>query len=395
MSRDIEWVMARKNRYHGLSFLRNACREAGDPQRDLRIVHITGTNGKGSTVNYLRDILMSEGYSVGTFTSPHLQDHRDRIRLNGEWIPEETFGSLLHEYMPLIEKYDLGMFEIDCLLCFLWMKRMKADWLLLEAGLGGRLDNTNVIDHSELSVITNIGMDHMQILGERKAQIAFEKAGIIKPNGKVISAENDPVCMNVIRAHAARLHAGAVFLTGCRPVSSHAFMLENERYEVQGAASQKTNAALALSAARLLGVDIKKQSVKEAVRSSFWPARFERVRDNVIIDGAHNTDGIRALCSSLRELPRPVIVVFSALKDKQVGEMAAMLDRNCDHLIMTYFENARSERGKKDSGYTYIEDMYEAVRTGIEEAGNTGICVITGSLYFISIIREMFFEKTS
>ncbi|MCR5795704.1 MAG: bifunctional folylpolyglutamate synthase/dihydrofolate synthase [Solobacterium sp.] len=394
MSRDTEWVMARKNRYHGLSFLKNACREAGDPQRDLRIVHITGTNGKGSTVNYLRDILMSEGYRVGTFTSPHLQDHRDRIRLNGEWIPEETFSSLLKEYMPLIEKYDLGMFEIDCLLCFVWMKQMKADWLLLEAGLGGRLDNTNIIDKSALSVITNTGMDHMQILGSRKAQIAFEKAGIIKPDGKVISGENDPVCRSVIRAHAARIRAGASFLNAYRPAGTHVFRFQDERYEVQGAAYQKANAALALYAAQMLGVNIKKDSVKEAVRTSFWPARFERVRANVILDGAHNTDGIRALCSSLQGLPRPLTVVFSALKDKQVSEMAAMLDKNCDHLIMTYFENTRSEKGHADSGYTYIEDMREAVKRGIEEAGNTGTCVITGSLYFISIIREMFFEKT-
>lgn len=395
MSRDTEWVMARKNRYHGLSFLKNACREAGDPQRDLRIVHIAGTNGKGSTVSYLRDILMSEGLHTGTYTSPHLQDHRDRIRLNGEWIPDETFSRLLHEYMPLIEKYDLGMFEIDCLLCFIWMKQMKADILLLETGLGGRKDNTNIIEYSELSIITNIGMDHMQVLGSRKAQIAFEKAGIIKRNSRVVSAETDDVCRSVICAHAQRLHAGTVFLHDYISTSEHAFMLEGERYEIQSAAYQKTNAALALKAAQMLGVNTGKDSVKTAVLNSFWPGRFERVRERIIIDGAHNIDGIRALCSSMHELPRPLAVVFSALKDKQVTEMAALLKKNSDYLIVTYFENARSERWAADRNYTYIEDMQEAIQYGIEKAGNTGTCVITGSLYFISIVREMFFEKSS
>ena len=167
MSEQIEWVMQRKNRYHGLSPLRKACEKIGNPQDDLKIVHIAGTNGKGSTTNYLKDILIANGYKTGTFTSPHLIDHRDRIRINDAWIPEDKFLYYLNRYMDLILEYDLGMFEIDEMICFAWMKEEKVDYLLLETGLGGRLDNTNIIEHPVLEIITTIGFDHMNVLGNR------------------------------------------------------------------------------------------------------------------------------------------------------------------------------------------------------------------------------------
>lgn len=383
--------MARKNRCHGLLPLRNACAETGDPQHGLAIVHIAGTNGKGSTTNYLKDILQTQGYRTGTFTSPHLTDHRDRIRINGEWIPKETFQMYLDRFMDVILKYDLGMFEIDLLIALHWMKDEKVDYFLMETGLGGRLDNTNIIDDPVLEVITTVAFDHMNVLGNRIQQIAFEKAGIIKPDSRCVCGHLNRHAESIIRNKAYRRHAAVVFPKFTEQ-TGHRFVMKGNAYEVQGGTYQKKNAALALQAAWMLGVNIADEKVIDAVRKSSWAGRFEYVRKDpdVIIDGAHNEEGINALISSIGEVKKPVTVVFSALKDKPGRKMAALLKQKCDRLIITHFENSRSgdERELLVDGAEVIHDWKEAVSEALKST--EGTVVITGSLYFISLVREMF-----
>ncbi len=387
--RDIEWVMRRKNRRHGLEPIKAALHEISDPQDTLRTVHIAGTNGKGSTVNYLCALLEAAGYTTGTFTSPHLVHHCDRIRINGKWIPEETFLNYLREDMPLIEKYDLGMFEIDTLISLQWFRDMKADIILMETGLGGRLDNTNVFRHPELNIITTIAYDHTDILGERIQQIAFEKAGIIMPGSRCVCGRLNQHAMNVIRLAASRRHARLSTVRPYRSLAGNRFAYRDQTYEIQGAQYQKNNAALALEAAYLLGVDIKSEASVNAIKNACWAGRYETVKEHphVILDGAHNEEGMKALCETLKHAERPVTAVFSALADKPERKMAKMLLRSSDHLILTHFANARADaEALRMDGAVTIGSWKDAVDEALQT--EEGTVVITGSLYFISLVRE-------
>ena len=388
-----EWVMSRRNRYHGLEPLRNALHRVGDPDRKLRIIHVAGTNGKGSTVQFLSDILRSQGHRTGTFTSPHLMNHRDRIRIDGEWIPQDVFRAYLRQYAELIEEYDLGMFEIDCLIAFVWFAEEQVSCAVIEAGMGGRLDNTNVITKSELSVITTIGKDHTAVLGDRIQQIAFEKAGIIKEYGHALVGTEDPHALNVIRRHAFEKHAALTVPKKAYPAGSCTFRYENDLYTIASRAEyQIHNAALALAAGKLLGIDIHSAAVHRAVAESTWPGRFEIVSQDpvTILDGAHNEEGVNALARSLASLAPPRIVVFSALSDKPFLRMLRILQGVSEEVLVTTFHDERAADCSAyiREGYPVIPDYREAIREARMRAGKSGTVIITGSLHFISAVRE-------
>lgn len=390
-----EWVMARKNRNHGLLPLKEALNECGNPQNDIEIVHITGTNGKGSTLNYLKDILMAHGFSVGTFTSPHLVAHRDRIRINDKWIPEDVFAEYIRECMPLIEKYDLGMFEIDLLVALLYMRKEKPDYFLVEVGIGGRLDNTNVIPHARMEIITSVALDHTQLLGNRIEQIAFEKAGIIRRGSTAVTGHLDPEAELIVRMHAYDRRANVIRTPDYQSTGINTMHAYNDDYVLSSAAEyQKHNACTALTAAWVLGIDIHDAETKQAVKDSLWAGRFEIAGTDpvILLDGAHNEEGMRALCSSLHHVPEPVYAVFSALKDKQVRVMAELLRSHCRNLWITRFSNARMDTADNMHALpgNYEEDWKTAVRKALDSADGKGTVLITGSLYFISEVRKSF-----
>ena len=383
--------MARRNRYHGLAPLKKACEAIGNPQESLRIIHVAGTNGKGSTVNYMRSCLNALGFKTGTFTSPHLDAHFDRIRIDDAWIEEETFNEYLEKYMRIILENDLGMFEIDTLIAFAWFADMKVDYALIETGLGGRLDNTNIVEKPLLSIITTIGYDHMAVLGERLTQIAFEKAGIIKQGGHCIYGYVNNSCEKVIRAQAIRTHAAAYRLAEYRDTGRNEMEFHGVSYQIKGARYQKANAAMALEAIRFLGFDITSEKVKNAIRSSMWKGRFEQLSEHpdVIIDGAHNEEGIRALCASLDDVKRPLAIVFSALSDKPGRKMASMLEGYADLLIVTNFASERaSDTRQLLSARAKIEEDWRQAIERAKQFAHGGTVLITGSLHFISTVRE-------
>jgi dihydrofolate synthase / folylpolyglutamate synthase len=391
---DEEWVMKRRNLNHGLSSIKTVLNKFRDPQDCIRCIHVAGTNGKGSTCNYLKDILVSQGYKVGMFTSPHLITHRDRIRINDEWISKDMFQKYLLEMREDIEEYQLGMFEIDTCIAFRWFCDEQVDYAIIETGLGGRLDSTNIIKDPTLCIITSIGFDHMNLLGNRIEQIANEKAGIIQENSRCLIGNIDLKAKMVICKHGFRKHAHMISLPSYYDIENQRFRFEKECYEINCQAKyQIHNASLALKAAELLGIDIKTEIVKEALKNSFWLGRFEEVckEPRVIIDGAHNEEGIRALCESMQELQRPIYCVFSALKDKEVHKMAMMLKKNCDELIVTQFENERADT--IDDLYVegaIMEKDYQLAIENTMKKCRVGTIVITGSLYFISIVREYY-----
>lgn len=390
-----EWVMARKNRNHGLLPLKEALNACGNPQNDVEIVHITGTNGKGSTLNYLKDILMAHGFTVGTFTSPHLVAHRDRIRINDKWIPEDVFAGYIRECMPLIEKYELGMFETDLLVALLYMQKEKPDYFLVEAGIGGRLDSTNVIPHARMEIITSVALDHTQILGGTIEQIAFEKAGIIRRRSTAVIGHLDPEAELIVRMHAYVRQANVIRTPDYRSTGRNTMHAYCDDYMISSAAEyQKHNACTAITAAWVLGIDIHDEKTKRAVKDSLWAGRFETAGTDpvILLDGAHNEEGMRALCTSLHNVPQPVYAVFSALKDKQVRVMAELLQAHCRELWITRFSNARMDTSENMHALpgTYEENWKNAVRKALVKADGKGTVLITGSLYFISEVRKSF-----
>ncbi len=389
---DENWVMARKNRKHGFEPLIHCLSACGNPQDQLRIVHIAGTNGKGSTTNYLKDILVSFGYRVGMFTSPFLECHFDRIRINDTWIEKDLFLNYLQNDFDLIQEENLSMFEIDFLVAMEWFRDENVDYVLVECGLGGRNDYTNVIDHPVLSIITTIAYDHMQVLGNRLEQIAFEKAGIIKHRVPVLYGDIHGSSERIVQRTAFR-NQSPVFQVIARSDGINSFLYENERYVLDNIAQyQKQNASIALCAARYLGMNVHQESVKNAITKSQWKGRFERIREDpvIIVDGAHNEEGIHALCDTIKRSGKQVIVVFSALKDKPARSMAYTLQKVSKQLIITHFENSRSDTvdHMKVENAVIIDDYQDAIQMAMKLAGKDEWIIISGSLYFVSVIRD-------
>ena len=390
---DENWVMRRRNPNHGLEPIRQALARHGNPQNDLKFIHVAGTNGKGSVCCYIRDVLMANGYRTGMFTSPHLIHHFDRITIDGKWIAKDEYQHILDACIDDIIELNLGMFEIALLIALLHFKKQKTDYVVLECGLGGRLDNTNVIPSPVISVITTIGSDHAALLGNRVQQVAFEKAGIIK--------EHVPVCVGlvsrkargVIASVANRKHAPITFMKQVQVTGQNAFTYDHDVYELSSAAFyQKENALLALRVLKFIGIDIHDDATKQALHESSWKGRFEKVGTHpaIYLDGAHNKEGIEALVRNYSGLNRPVITVFSALKDKPGRWMASKLSQVSDELIITSINNGRFDSMDSLSidGAAMVADENQAVDQAVKLAGENGTVVICGSLYFISDIRK-------
>lgn len=390
---DENWVMRRRNPNHGLEPIRQALARHGNPQNDLKFIHVAGTNGKGSVCCYIRDVLMAHGYRTGMFTSPHLIHHFDRITIDGKWITKDEYQHILDACIDDIIELNLGMFEIALLIALLHFKKQKTDYVVLECGLGGRLDNTNVIPSPVISVITTIGSDHAALLGNRVQQVAFEKAGIIR--------EHVPVCVGlvsrkargVIASVANRKHAPITFMKQVQVTGQNAFKYDHDVYELSSAAFyQKENALLALRVLKSIGIDIHDDVTKQALHESSWKGRFEKVGTHpaIYLDGAHNKEGIEALVRNYSGLNRPVITVFSALKDKPGRWMASKLSQVSDELIITSINNGRFDSMDSLSidGAVMVADENQAVDQAVKLAGENGTVVICGSLYFISDIRK-------
>lgn len=390
---DENWVMRRRNPNHGLEPIRQALARHGNPQNDLKFIHVAGTNGKGSVCCYIRDVLMAHGYRTGMFTSPHLIHHFDRITIDGKWITKDEYQHILDASIDDIIELNLGMFEIALLIALLHFKKQKTDYVVLECGLGGRLDNTNVIPSPVISVITTIGSDHAALLGNRVQQVAFEKAGIIR--------EHVPVCVGlvsrkargVIASVANRKHAPITFMKQVQVTGQNAFKYDHDVYELSSAAFyQKENALLALRVLKSIGIDIHDDATKQALHESRWKGRFEKVGTHpaIYLDGAHNKEGIEALVRNYSGLNRPVITVFSALKDKPGRWMASKLSQVSDELIITSINNGRFDSIDSLSidGAVMVADENQAVDQAVKLAGENGTVVICGSLYFISDIRK-------
>lgn len=387
----INFVSNRRNFQHGFAHFARFMASINDPQDQFKSVHIAGTNGKGSVTNYLKDILRHSGYKVGTFTSPHLISHLDRIRINDEWISPSAFLYYLNKYLDDIIKWELSMFEIDMLIMSTYFRDQQVDIAIVETGLGGRLDSTNVLHHPLADAIVTIGYDHMDRLGDTLEKIAKEKAGIIKKNAQVIIGKMDPWLENVIMAKAR-----------CNHIHHNVYEFQGDTLWVDGrgykftnkALYQRHNLAMALNIAKNLpGFVIKYDGLSAVLAKSNWAGRFEIMQEDplIIIDGAHNLPGIMELKRSITALDQPFNIIFAALRDKDPLSLVRELEPIADELIVTQFPFYRCcPIEDYPDKYAKFADFTAAIEQGIKMKKPLLIC---GSLYFISDVRNYLLKK--
>ncbi len=409
----VDWKGSRP----GLSRITELCRLLGNPERSLRFIHIAGTNGKGSTSEMLSSILVAAGYKTGLFTSPYIESFNERMMIDGEEIPNEELAEITAEVRP----YALAMedspteFEMITAIGFVYFKRHRCDYVVLECGMGGRFDSTNVIEHSVLSVITGIDLDHTALLGDTTAKIAWEKAGIIKPGIPVLFGEGDGEAETVIRAEAEEkgsrfvrtdfaeihdIHAdldGTDFTFGGRKVHINLHGLYQTR-----------NTATVLTAVDLLresGIPIPETAITEGLDAARWKARFEILsrKPLVIYDGAHNPQGITAAVENIRHYLTPltengkILLLMGVLADKDYRTMIDLLSPLAERVYTVTPDNARSldsagtanefeRRGVYAVGYDVLSDGVAAAVRGAAERDLPLECL--GSLYMYADVKK-------
>lgn len=384
----IEFVTSLKNTGHLFDDFKRMCNKLGNPQNKIKTIHITGTNGKGSCVNYLKDLLMSCGFKVGTYTSPHYITHLDRIRINDNNIDETSFLRLLNKYYDLYKDVNLSMFEYDYLIMCDYFIENKVDYAIVEVGIGGRLDYTNVIDNTLLSVITTIGYDHMEKLGNSLVDICKEKCGIIKNNSNVVIGELEDSLYETVVEKC--IETGSVLhrIKDVDYSKDREIIFNNKSYKISSYAKyQLHNASLALLCFDVLsdleGFNIDYEKAYLALKNSNWRARFEIVSENprIILDGAHNIHGINSLMDSFDQFKGSKCVVFSALKRKEYLKMIDIVKSHCDKLIITTFDSNEVIDLKEFKDVDIYTDYIKAIDYAKSNYDNVLIC---GSLYFMS-----------
>ena len=350
----------------GLNRVELLMEELGNPQETMKTIHVAGTNGKGSTAAMLTNVLRQQGYRVGMYTSPHLQRYNERYLVNGVEISDEDFGTLMGEVKAACDKMvakGLGqptIFEVVTALGFLYFAKEQVDYLVLEVGMGGRSDATNVIHHPVLSVITSISLDHMEFLGDTLSKIAYEKGGIIKEGCPVVLYTQGQEVYDTICAIAEEKHSKLYFVEeeGIHPlhqdIRGTAFDIFNEYVSYCGlrigllGEYQLHNAAtvlLAIHALRENGVEISEDAVRKGLSTTKWSGRMEVVEENptVLLDGAHNIDGIHMLAESLKLYfaDKDITLLVGILGDKEYEKMMDVLLPLAKKVVLTEPNNSR------------------------------------------------------
>ena len=386
-----------------------------------RIIHVAGTNGKGSVCAYLRSILIESGRSVGMFISPHLETMRERISINGEWISEEEFGYAFDKVKTGIRKAKKqglshpSFFEYLFLMAMCYFKEKQPDYIILETGLGGRLDATNCIRRPAVCIITEIGYDHMQYLGDTLEEIAAEKAGIMKTGVPVIFPDKRPETTKILKKFAQKEISPVVMLTKEQILNVNRdnktidFSLHTGYYNYVSltlhttAQYQTENASLAVLATEALKDElITPDSVRRGLGAAFWPGRMEEVLPGVYLDGAHNEDGIEAFLNSVREdgCRGKRLLLFGVVEDKRYEIMIRMIADSClfSQVVVTGLETDRSasmDKLKKlwdqcgGTVHRFYEDAGEAYRDLLFSKGAEDTAYVVGSLYLIGQIKTL------
>jgi len=411
----------------------------GNPQTKYKVIHVAGTKGKGSTSAFIANVLQEAGYNVGFYTSPHLNDYCERIQVNQIKMSHPNFVDLIDEIRPFIELVEgITTFELTTAIAFLYFSKQKIDYAVVEVGLGGRLDATNIVDPM-VSVITSLSLDHINVLGDTLAQIAYEKAGIIKP-GKpvVISPQKEEAKRVLIRIAEERdselIEVGEDYLyaSSSHNLDGQSFIVwsKDEQLAVSKFIEssgrdewvpkrfhipllgfhQVQNAATAYAALQVLinsGTKITDQNISNGFQKVVWPGRFEVIckKPLIIIDSAHNRESALRLRLAIDDyFPGiPVTLIFGASEDKDIEGMLAELLPRVKLVVATKSFHPRAlepkiiveyalKSGKR--GYE-TNSVEEAVDKALELAGNESIILVAGSLFVAAAVREVWFANSS
>jgi len=371
------------------------CNLLGNPQHHFKSVHIAGTNGKGSTSHMLASILQEAGYTVGLYTSPHLIDFRERIKINGEMISEQEVVDFVTKYKKDFEKINLSFFEWTVGLAFDYFSNQKVDIAVIETGLGGRLDSTNVII-PELSIITNIGKDHMQFLGDTLEKIAIEKAGIIKKNVPIIIGETQPEIKHVFVSKAKELGSAIYF--------ADQIIQQGLESDLKGSYQKKNIKTVLASVHELKKLEFAisdeqiKSGLLHVVRNTGLMGRWQTLGldPKIICDTGHNEAGIREVVSQLESLTyNKLHFVLGAVNDKEIDSVLELLPKNAVY----YFCQAKIPRAldvnelkNKAKSYRLNGNAYSSVKNAYEEAKKTAnkhdLIFIGGSTFVVAEVLQ-------
>ncbi len=367
----------------GLSRVKELLSFMDNPQNSFKSIHVAGTNGKGSTCAMISSILKEAGFKTALYTSPELTVIRERIQVNGKLISKKKFSELVKKYKDKSEEIGCTQFEFLTAIAFKYFEQEEADYAVVEVGLGGRLDATNII-FPVVSVITNITLDHIKQLGNSIEQVAKEKAGIVK--------EKVPVVLGA----------------GQRTLSSIYYIAKERKaplYIVHGKYSgplslkgefQRENAAVAVEAVKRLKIGVKAEEFEAGLKNVKWPGVFDLRKykgKQILLDTAHNPAGIETLLRELKELDyNKLVVLFGVLEDKDYKKMVKKISKEADEVVFTELENERALNPEKlDEIYEgkSVKEIKEAFKSALKSAGKKDLVLVTGSHYLVGPVLEL------
>lgn len=428
----IEWLFAvrRFGSKLGLDYVKHLLAQIGDPHEDFRSVHVTGTNGKGSTTAMIASILKEVGFKTGMFTSPHLSTFTERIQVDGVQIPVEDVVRLIEEVRPLCEEMvedpelrHPTFFEIITAIAFKYFSEEGVDYAVLEVGMGGKLDATNVVK-SQVSVITNVSLEHTEVLGDTVLEIAEKKAGIVKEGGVLVTATADD-------------DVYSLFLKVCEDVGSKIFRVgtditfqklssgyEGQSFTLRGLSRsykelhipflgehQLLNAATAVGTVEALsfhGVEVPEDAVARGLSNVIWPGRMEVMQTSplVVLDGAKDLEAARVIKEALLKdfTYDRLVAVVSISSNKRISEMIGEIAQAADHFVITSHRvMGRAARPSKIAAeverhsrtFEVVDDVRKAVNRSIELAGKDGMVIVVGSVFLVGEAREIWHEPSN
>lgn len=391
--------------------------ELGNPQNNLKVIHLAGTNGKGSTSSFIMSILRKAGYTVGLFTSPHLEKINERIRIDDTFISDTDFISLTEKVYPAVIKTEekigesLHAFEILTAVACLYFTAHPCDVVILEAGIGGRLDATNAISDSLVSVITSIGLDHVNVLGNTVEKIAVEKVAIVKEKGDLVTFDAPPSLKDIFVQQCKEKHASYHAVDGnslkiiSTSIDKQVFHYKNDSIftiKMLGA-HQVRNAALAIEVANVLkkkGFNISDEQIAEGLEDTFWPGRWEKISDSPLafLDGAHNLPAVEVLVDTIAtSFPgKKVTFILGMMADKDYKNMINAVLPHANKFLTLAPDSDRAVEGDKmtqmlqEKGYLAesLHSPQDVLHYIHHLAGKDEIIVIFGSLYLVGNIKE-------
>ena len=407
-----KWLHSRigLNFRSGLGRMQRAVDLLGNPEQTYPIIHVTGTNGKGSTIAFMRELFVSHGKKVGTFTSPHIVSIHDRICINGQPISDDDFIRLAEQVKTmeqrLLETHDqLSFFELLTLIALLYFREQEVELVLLEVGIGGLLDTTNIVT-GEIAIITSIGLDHQETLGDSLVAIAEQKAGIFKPGKSAVIAnlaqEAQLVCQRTaIDLGVSLYQADQDFSFRNGNFSSSLADFNHLILGLEGA-YQEENAALALQAFLLFMAQrdekVDQEAVRAALQATKWAGRLEAITEHIYLDGAHNLPALERLVEFIQEKIQQGYqpqILFGALKRKDYSGMLTYLTEHLPDiaLYVTSFDYQGSLEEQDFGDYTSIASYRDFIDNFEASAQEKDLLFVTGSLYFISEVRACLMKQ--